>query len=119
MGERHTLPSGQWVEVGSHLELTGKHYRAAIGAVTDWGRQGRWPIEVRTALAEALVQNWSYEQYPLPVTGAVLDMLPLADARCILSELMTPAFHLVTGRSVAPDAQQADDEASPTQGGSE
>lgn len=120
MGEstRVTLPSGHWVELMDPHDMTGAHYRVALSAVTDWGQRGRWPLEVRGALLGRVVKNWDYEQYPLPVTTEVLDMMPIADAR-ELYNAVTPHFQLVMSITVTPTVDGYDDEASPTGGSSE
>jgi len=115
MTTRHDLPSGGWVEIRDHRELTGRDVRKVNSSITAGGAQAI--VEQRAALTEILVEGWSFD-YPLPATPAVVDLLR-ADDYVALDALSHPAWQLVTGRSVIPNSDHHEDPTQPTQDGSE
>jgi hypothetical protein len=78
---------GGWVDFGSVFEITGALRREIVTKVTTVARRaadGKAGIAEQVAvdadvtwrLLAAVVEDWSYEKVPLPITSKTLDLLP-------------------------------------------
>jgi hypothetical protein len=113
-------PAGNWVVLRDYHDLSGKDVKQILSAVTTGMSGGTALMEMRQAAVEVLVENWSFENLPLPATNAVTDRLPgLVLGKLLM--LVEPARQMACGLGVAPVLTEAalEDEASPTTGSSE
>lgn len=115
MTTRHDLPSGAWVEIRDYRELTGRDVKAVNRSIT--GSGARAVVDMRAALIEILVENWSVA-IPLPATAAAAEMLR-GDDYVALEALVNDAYELVNGRSVIPNSDEHADPTPPSLDGTE
>ncbi|MGE7437943.1 hypothetical protein [Kitasatospora sp. NPDC001175] len=114
MSERHTLPSGNWIELRDWRELRRGDKKKAMSRVTDFERVVAAGYEMTDGLLTLLVTNWSYE-LPLPsISQQSLDLLPMEDDNALMT-LVQPAIRaLFPAQADDTDPGQLQDEASPT-----
>ncbi|AEW92932.1 MULTISPECIES: hypothetical protein [Streptomycetaceae] len=105
MAERHTLPSGAWVELRDWRELRRGDKKRALSDVTDTTRPVAAGYELADALLTILITAWSY-QLPLPsASPESLDLLPIEDDQPLM-DLVLPAIQGLVPTSV--DTEDAD-----------
>lgn len=115
MGERHAMPSGNWIELDDWHGLRRGAKKRVLGNVKDHERIISAAYDVMDGLAALLITNWSY---PLPLPNASaesLDLLPIEDDDA-LAKALEPAQRALFPNA-APDEKQVADHASPTGGG--
>ncbi|MBY8341812.1 hypothetical protein JYK17_17420 [Streptomyces sp. KC 17012] len=115
---RHALPSGHWVELRDPATLRRGDKKRALRMVPiaeDIDLTLGTPVEMADGTISVMITAWSYE-YPLPVTAATLDLLPLEDGNA-LEELpeIQEAHKLLHPDQPAATPEQVADETSPTE----
>lgn len=114
MTDRHTMPSGNWIELRDWRELRRGDKKRAMSGITDVERVIAAGYEMTDGLLTVLISNWSYE-LPLPSQSPQsLDLLPFEDDGALM-ELVAPAMKALAPQ--APDGtqeEQASDPQSPT-----
>lgn len=114
MSERHSMPSGNWIELRDWRELRRGDKQRALSAVTDFDHVIAAGYAMANGLLTLLITNWSY-QLPIPSQSPQsLELLPLEDDDPIM-ELVQPVIRaLFPPKADAADPAQQADPASPT-----
>jgi hypothetical protein len=114
MPDRHSLPSGAWIELRDWRELRRGDKQNILGDVADPEKLMAMMFEVTNGLLRLLITNWSYE-LPIPsVSRQSLDLLPMEDDGA-LTQLVQPAFRALFPQTPVADDEQRADESSPTE----
>ncbi|MFF7411666.1 hypothetical protein [Streptomyces lydicus] len=111
--ERHTLPSGAWVQFRDPKTLRRGDKKRAVASVTgDGDRPLAMAYEMTDGILAILIIDWSYD-LPLPSASLEsLDLLPLEDDEELM-KITEPVRKLLWPE--ASDPKDTKDEASPTE----
>ncbi|WP_439947164.1 hypothetical protein [Streptomyces sp. BBFR109] len=112
--ERHTLPSGAWVQFKDPNTLRRGDKQAVLRAVKDTeGGDVAAGLDMLNGLLKVLIIDWSYE-LPIPsVSPGSLDLVPLEDSDA-LDETVEPIRARLFPDKPDP-VKDAKDPASPTE----